>query len=700
MAGDRGLRISICVFLVAIIWIVFGQTLTHDFVNFDDKTYVYGNPVVTRGLSLTGTSWAFTHTHALNWHPLTTISHMVDCQLFGLAAGGHHFTSVLLHTIATWLLFLLLADATKKVWRSAFAAALFAIHPLRVESVAWVAERKDVLSAVFFMLTLGAYVRYTRKRRIGRYLAMASLFACGLMSKPMLVTVPFVLLLLDYWPLGRLPCSHGPVARRDLNAPPGRGYSALTIRTWSHLLVEKVPLFLLSALSCVITVLAQRGSSGGMDPLPLAWRIENALLTCVVYLRQMFWPFKLAVFYPANPLLVWEVALSAVVVLGVSVMAIAMRKTRPYIFTGWFWYLGMLVPVIGIFQIGLQSHADRYTYLPEIGLFVLLIWTVGDVLKAPNTEHRTLNVKGRVGYSMFDVRRSMFGVCSALVIVVLAWRSVDQTRYWKNSETLWTHTLAVTSNNDIAHNNLGQFYVEKGRIDDAISQYEAALKIHSGAEEGRYKLSAALTFNNLGNALVRKDRLEEGINQYQKAIGLRSDYADSHFNLGMALLQTGDSTSAMTELEKTLAIHPNDTEAHTMIGDVLVRQRAIREAISHYQAVLRTDPQSVSTLNKLAWILSTSPDPSLRDSGRAVELAQQADEYAKGKNAIVKRTLAAAFAEAGRFEDATGIAEQAAGLAEITGQEGLANKLQKDADLYRERMPLRDPNLVDAKSSR
>ena len=346
----------ICLFLAAITWAVFGQTLGHDFVNFDDRTYVYGNPVVTRGVTLSGVVWAFTHSHALNWHPLTTISHMVDCQLFGLKPGGHHFTNVLLHTTAVLLLFVLLREMTGKLWRSAFVAAVFAIHPLRVESVAWIAERKDVLSAVFFMLTLGAYVRYTRKRTLGRYVATSTLFAFGLMSKGMLVTVPFVLLLLDYWPLGRL---------KDQGSKFSDQWSVVR-----GLILEKVPLFALSAASCAMTVAAHRGATGASDPFPLTWRINNAALSYVIYIRQMIWPSKLAVLYPTNSFPLWEVILAIAFLLAATALAIALRKTRPYIFVGWFWYLGMLIPVIGLFQIGWQSHADRYTYLPQIGIYL------------------------------------------------------------------------------------------------------------------------------------------------------------------------------------------------------------------------------------------------------------------------------------------------------------------------------------------
>ena len=372
----------VCLALVAITWFVFGQTLRHDFVNFDDHVYVYQNPQITQGLTADGLIDAFTHTHARNWHPLTTISHMLDCQLYGLQAGWHHFTNVLLHTVAVLLLFLVLNQMTGAFWQSAFVASLFAIHPLHVESVVWVSERKDVLSAVFFMLTLGAYVRYVRKPSVGRYLTAALFFALGLMSKPMLVTLPFVLLLLDYWPLRRIR-SQIPGLK---NQRPGISGPAFAIRpsrkaaarqpTISGLLTEKIPLFALSALSCATTLLAQISSTEEFAQLPFMWRLNTATVSYVAYIWQMFWPARLAAFYPHpnDQLPFWQVLLSIAFLISVSLLAILSRKKRPYIFTGWFWYVGMLVPVIGLIEAGEQARADRYTYLPQIGLYILITW--------------------------------------------------------------------------------------------------------------------------------------------------------------------------------------------------------------------------------------------------------------------------------------------------------------------------------------
>src|SRR6516225_11215224 len=346
--------VAICGVLVGITWLVFGQTIRHQFVTYDDPQYVYANPEVCAGLSVSRIIWAFTHTIAGNWHPLTTISHMLDCQLYGLDPAGHHFTNVLFHTIAAVLLFLVLQQMTGSLWRSAFVAALFAIHPLHVESVAWISERKDVLSAIFFMLTLGAYTRYARVASVKSYLLLFFLFALGLMSKAMLVTVPFVLLLLDYWPLGRITHVRFPKA---LDRQPASSSQWAVIR---RLLAEKVPLFVLSALSSAVTLFTQFQSTATMAQLPLSWRLNNAVVTYVVYVWQMFWPVRLAAFYPHpnDQLHLWQVLLAIAFLTAVALLAIHWRKQRPYIFTGWFWYIGMLVPVIGLVEAGEQARAQ------------------------------------------------------------------------------------------------------------------------------------------------------------------------------------------------------------------------------------------------------------------------------------------------------------------------------------------------------
>jgi tetratricopeptide (TPR) repeat protein len=696
--ASRWLILGVCIFLIAITWLVFGQTLSHEFVNFDDHVYVYENPVVTGGITLPGIIWAFAHTHARNWHPLTTISHMLDCQLFGLNAGGHHFTNVVLHIIAVVLLFLLLRQMTGgpsrtgSVWPSAFVAALFAIHPLHVESVAWISERKDVLSGVFFMLTLAAYVRYARQPSAARYIMMTILFACGLMSKPMLVTLPFVLLLLDFWPLGRGQGMKGRGQRADRRGQraEGRG-ERLEVRReksevsgqWSvvgGLVVEKIPLLALSAASCLATLLVQRQAAGSIDQLPFAWRVNNAIVTCVAYIWQMLWPVKLAVFYPHpdNRLLLWQVFLALALLIAITVAVIALRQKRPYLITGWLWYLGMLVPVIGLVQVGEQARADRYTYLPQVGLYLALTWTIVDLSAS------------------WRRRREILSVAAATLIAALTWCAWIQASYWKNSETLWTHTLAVTTDNDVAHNNLGFIFLQRGELDEAISHFQTALNIRANSPQTHYNLGSALVHNNLGTALVRKKLVDEAIMHYEKAVELRPDYADGHYNLGSALLQEGRIDEAIAHWQKTVSIQPNDAEAHTTLGDALLRKGEIGQAIAQYQAALEIAPHSISALNNLAWALATCPDASLRNGAKAIELAQKADQLAGGQNPIFIRTLAAAYAENGRFTDAIETAQRALQLALGQGDFALASKLEKDLDLYRTNSPLRDFSLTNA----
>src|SRR5437588_8699944 len=602
-ALSRSPAVLVYLLLAAITWLVLGQTVRHDFVNFDDHVYVYDNPLVTKGLTINGIVGAFTRAHARNWHPLTTISHMLDCQLYGLNAGGHHFTNLALHTIAVLLLFRLLQVSTGALWPSAFVAALFAIHPLHVESVAWVSERKDVLSAVFFMLTLAAYVRYVRAPSPGRYFFVAMIFALGLMSKPMLVTIPFVLLLLDYWPLRRFD--------KGMQFT-GRGIASwLTQRpSYQQLFLEKTPLLVLSGLSCLVTIWAQDQATGSLEQLPFTWRLNNALVSYIEYVRQTFWPARLAVFYPFpnNPLSIWKVTLASAFLLTVSAVALFVRKKRPYVLTGWFWYVGMLVPVIGIVQIGEQGHADRYTYLPHIGLFLLIVWGAADLA---NTWH---------------LRREYLWLAATITIAVLSYRAAVQTSFWKNSERLWDHTLSVTSNNDFAHNNLGFLHLRRGELDKAISHFETALKIRSGKSQTRYNLGTALVHMNLANALARQGEPEEAIVQYEEAVKLRPVYGDAYYNFGSVLFRQGRIDDAIAQWQKALAIQPNDAEAHTSLGNAFQQKGWPEKAIVQYQKAVEIDPREVNAHNNMAWVSDTSSDASIRIGAPAGSLAEPARE--------------------------------------------------------------------------
>ena len=658
-----GITIIICLFLVGISLAVFGQTIRHDFVNFDDDLYVYNTPAIQAGLTLKGIAQVFVSPHAGNWHPLTTISHMLDCQLYGLKAGGHHGTNVVLHTIAVLLLFCVLRQMTGAVWKSAIVAALFAVHPLQVESVAWVSERKDVLSAVFFMLTLIAYVRYVRAPSIGQYLILAVMFAFGLMSKAMLVSTPVVLLLLDYWPLGRFQRSK-------------------VISPWSvvsSLLIEKIPLLVLSAAACIITFVLQKRTTGAIPPLPFLWRAENALASYVIYLLQTLWPTRLAVFYPHpnDTLAIWEVIFAIVLLLAITAAAIVFRSQRPYLFTGWFWYLVMLVPVIGIVQVGEQGHADRYTYLPHIGLFLLVVWLAAEVTAV----HRF---------------GSPFAVVTAMVVIfALTVAAFVQTSYWRNSEILWTHALAVTSDNDVAHNNLGYLCVDRDQLDKAISHFETALRIRSGKQDPHYDVGSAFMQMNLANVLARKGQSDEAMVHYNEAIRLQPYYADAYYNRGSVLFAKGRIDEAIADWEKTLEMQPSDANAHTGLGNALFRKGLLREAITHYEQASAFAPEDPHSRNNIAWMLATSSDASIRDGAKAIDLAQVAVALSGGREPLFLRTLAAAYAEGGRFSEALAVAQQAAAIARMQGKTALATALEKDLILYRAHLPLRKDSLGD-----
>jgi tetratricopeptide (TPR) repeat protein len=667
--GVRSHRITIVIylFLIAISLAVFGQTLRYDFVNFDDDLYVYNAPAIQAGLTVKGLALAFTSPHARNWHPLTTISHMLDCQLYGLKAGGHHATNVLLHIIAVLLLFRVLRQMTGAVWKSATVAALFAVHPLHVESVVWVSERKDVLSAVFFLLMLDAYLRYTRARSVTRYLAVAALFAAGLMSKPMLVSVPVILLLLDYWPLRRF---------EQVSSTKGTAKIAKFGDQWRvirDLFLEKVPLLVLSTVFCVITFVLQKRATGAIPPLPFPWRVQNAFVGYVIYAWKILWPTQLAVFYPHpnDTLAIWEVVFAILLLLAVTAAAIIFRSQRPYLLTGWFWYLVMLVPVIGVVQVGEQGHADRYTYLPHIGLFVVVVWFAADVAAVRRSTSR-------------------IAVTSAIVIIVaLACAEFIQTSYWRNSETLWTHALAVTADNDVAHNNLGYLCADRGELDKAISHFENALRIRSSKLDPHYSVGSAFVHVNLADALGRKGQPDEAMVHYEEAMKLQPNYANAYYNRGNILFAEGRIDEAMADWEKTLQIQPNDADAHTCIGNALLRRGSLSEAVAHYERAIALAPEDPHSRINIAWVLATAPDASIRDGIKAVEFAQQAVKLSRSNDPKFLRTLAAAYAESSRFSEAITTAKQAIVIATIQGKSGFANVLDGDLRLYRDHVPLR-----------
>lgn len=583
---------------------------TYDFVNFDDPDYVSANAHVRQGVTPSGIAWAFTSTEAANWFPLTRLSHMLDVELFGLDAGWHHLVNVLLHAIATLLLFAFLYSSTKAEWPSALVAMLFALHPLHVESVAWIAERKDTLAALFWFLTLWLYVRYTEKPGLGPYLLVLASFTLGLLSKPMIVTLPFVLLLVDVWPL-----------RRRL------------------LLREKIPFFVLSAASATVTYLAQAGS-GAVDalPVPLGFRLENAVLSYWIYIEKMFWPAGLAVFYPyPQEIPAWQAAAVALAILAISAVALRAWRTRPYLAVGWFWYLGTLVPVIGLIQVGAQARADRYTYVPMVGLSIMLAWGLSTVVER----------WPRVRNTVAALAIAACAACAGLTFLEL--------QYWRNSETLFRHALEVTRANRLAYHNLGVALADQGRFPEAIEQYQAALQIEPDAanvqtdygnalvKSGRIPEAVAhyraalrflpdspITHNDLANALTAiPGGMPEAIAEYQTALRLKPDYvearnnlaqvqsnaAELEYNQGVDLAKSGKPEAAVARFEEALRLKPDYVDAHNNLGVVLAGAGRVQEAVLHFETALRIDPNSVDAHVNLGIALSGIP-------GRRLEAIQ------------------------------------------------------------------------------
>jgi tetratricopeptide (TPR) repeat protein len=617
------MKLAICASLIALTWLVFGQTLGHEFINFDDNQYIYENAEVIGGLSWHGAAWTFTHSHAKLWHPLTTLSHMADCQFYGLRPGGHHFTNVLLHSLGVVLLFLVLRRMTGTMWQAAFVAALFAVHPLKVESVAWIAERKDVLSGVFFALTLAAYLRYVRRPSIWRYLLVCLVFALGLMSKATLVTVPFVLLLLDYWPLRR---SRGSEDRGQKTEVRGRKEHK---EHWPKLVAEKIPLIALSVGSSLATLVSQTPTIGSLERFHLVWRINNAFVTYVIYLGQLFWPTRLGVFYPHPEarLVLWEVIAAVALLCVITIGAFLLRRRYPYVIVGWLWYLGMLVPVIGFVQAGLQGRADRFTYLPHIGLYIIVAWLITDLTRG------------------WRNRRILLAVAGSIVIVVAAWAAFIQTTYWKDSITLWTRTLAVTSDNDVAHLCMASALMARGDVEQAV--------YHS-----------------------------------REATRIRVDNAGTYGRVP-AVYDKEESERAIAHWEERLREHPEDVPARNNLGVLLFQNGRVIEAIAQWQQSLQIYPDDGNAQNNLAWVLATYPDSILRDPGKAVELAEKAVAHPGGDNPTVVRTLAAAYAEKGRYADAVAAAQRAVQLANNRQDAALARTIESDIRLYEKETPLR-----------
>jgi protein O-mannosyl-transferase len=549
-------NVIVCLLLVVATLALYNPVNRHPFVNYDDDRYVTENPHVHNGVTWDTITWALSAMEQGNWHPLTWLSHALDYQMFHQNATGHHFTSLLIHAANTVLLFLLLMYATGRVGPSLLVAALFALHPINVESVAWVAERKNVLSTFFFLAALIAYCWYARKTDWRRYLAFAGLFGLGLMSKPMVITLPFVLLLLDYWPLGRIQGS--PAGTRPIpQAQPVR------------LLAEKLPLLFLSAGSAVITIQAQRagGAVRSTAQFSLGVRLENAAVAYATYLWKMIWPAHLAPLYPhpGNSLVVWQVAISALLVLAVTAAVVRFRARR-YLLTGWLWFLGTLVPVIGLVQVGDQAMADRYAYIPLIGIFVMIAWGAADL-----ADSSQIGLSARI-------------IPAACVLLALSFTTYRQLGYWSSNYGLWTHALAVTDRNFIAQNNLGGALLLLDRPDEAYSHFQAAAGINPNDPMSR---------SNLGAYLQEHGKLSEAMEQYDRTIHLTSDpglLAATYANLGTAYRKLGEDEKARDSYDQALRLNRNQSNAYLGLGQLLEKQSQLDDAIRNYSKSVELRP--------------------------------------------------------------------------------------------------------------
>ncbi|MFZ1932133.1 MAG: tetratricopeptide repeat protein [Thermoguttaceae bacterium] len=597
-ASQRRAALLVCGLLLLAVWFVFAQTIDFGFVNYDDEMNLSGNPAIRQGLSAEGIRWARTTTHGSQWAPVTWISYLADYQLYGLKPHGYHLTNVLLHSATTVLLFLVLWRMTGRLWPCAFVAAVFAVHPLHVETVAWLSERKGLLSGLFFVLTLGAYVEYARRRplhvRSLAYLAMLVFFALGLMSKPILVTLPFVLLLLDYWPLRRMSHLGGadiPVCQEKPQS--GGRQECLPHQTVWRLIAEKLPLLLLSIVSCAIAPWAQGKAVIALEKIPLPARIGNALVSYVDYLGETLWPTDLAVFYPhpLNTLPTWKPIVALLVLLGITAAVLVRWRRNPYLPVGWFWYVGMLVPAIGLVQIGVHAMADRYMYLPQIGLCLALTWSVLDLVRSwPN---RTL----------------VCATMASLLVIVLAACAAQQTTYWRDSESLWTHAIACTPPSTLALTNLGGALADGGQFDKAIEQYQAALAIDPKDAKG---------YSLLGDALLHLRRADEAIGQYEKSVRIQPNSAETQSNYAAALNHQKRFKEAAAHCEKALQIEPNYVEAHSNLGNALAHLGQFDEAIDHYETALRISPDRSEIRHNL-------------DVVRAIKARQEAKQGLQGE---------------------------------------------------------------------
>ena len=645
------------------------------FVNYDDQDYVTENSVVQKGLTWTGIKWAFTTGHASNWHPITWLSHMADCELFGLNPGAHHLVNVLFHTANVVLLLVLLLRLTGELWPGAFVAALFAWHPLHVESVAWISERKDVLSTFFALLTLLAYTRYAKAVTSDKWQVAGTekvapapalsrvpcpvslfyglalfLFALGLMAKPMLVTLPFVMLLLDYWPLRRIP---------DFE---------FRIPDLTRLVLEKWPFFLLTVVSCVVTFLVQRHGEAvlSLQRFPLNLRIENALISYVRYFGKTFWPVDLAVIYPLPDHLTWIGAIAATalgLLGGISWLIWRTRRPCPYLLVGWLWFLGTLVPVIGLVQVGGAALADRYTYFPLVGVFIAVAFGVRDLV------------------NRFQFLKIAVIGADVLILAVCVVLTENQLRYWRDSESLFTRALAVTRDNDTAHLNLGNAFQEEGRLNEALAEYRKAARLSPGYFR---------VHNDLGSLLDDMGKPKEALAEYRLALRLKPNLPTLHDGTGIVLVELGRFDEAMNEFAEAARLDPTYPWPYFQMGKALLGQGRDAGAIDKLREALRINPDNYQILAYVARVLAANEKPEVRDGQTALVYAVKANVLSDGTLPFVLDALGMACAETGRFDDAQEAIERAIKIATAAGMKQDVASLQQRLRLYQNHQPWRE----------
>jgi len=665
---------TICLLLAFVTVLAYSPVRHAGMVVFDDPVY-FGDPHVQAGLTWAGVKWAFTTWHGSNWHPLTWLSHMLDASLFGPDAGAQHFVNVLIHAANAVLLYLLLLRMTWKMWPAAFVAALFAWHPLHVESVAWLSERKDVLSTFFGLLALFAYWRYAEASKAQSpkpkvwYGCTLGLFALSLMAKPMLVTLPFVMLLLDIWPLNRTEIfSIGAGLNSRNTACPTeaqrRREHETGKTTLSRLILEKLPFLALTIASSVVTFLAQRTEAVvSLEQHPLGLRLANAVVAYVEYLGKAFWPAKLAIIYPLpNHILARQIVVAVVILVAVSLLVWHARRNAPYLLIGCLWFFGTLVPVIGLVQVGGQALADRYTYVPLIGVFIAIAYGADDL------------------FARRRISGAIPSVAAGAVLAGCLCVTEYQLRFWQNSQTLFAHAIAVTKDNAIAHINFGVALEQDGHQPEALAEYRKALEI----DPNRFQ-----AHNNLANLLSTTGAQDEAFREYQEALRLNPDAAVTHINFATLLSEMGRFDDAMNEYTKATQLEPEDPRPYYLMGKACLRHGQSAEAVKHFREALQRAPNDFETLTWLARVLAADQNPAVRNGAEAISLAERAANLSGGEQPFVLDTLAMAYAESGRFTDAQAAVQKAIQAAAIGAQKTVP-EMQERLRLYQSGQPYRE----------